>query len=473
MLHKNPFQHGNPVPSEQLKGRNNEIRRIVGRIVTEQSTAITGPFRCGKTSILNYLSNPKKTAELYGEENAHRLIFSYLDICTLDRQSNPAQFWELVLQPLQEKIANSSALSQAYQICQEKRFSTSALEKLFKQADDWRLVLMLDEFNVLLRTPNLNNAEFFGGLRVLASRTEGALTLVITSNISLLQLNQDTQQLNSTGSPYFNIMDEVVLGALSSSAIDELLHQDEIHLDEDDRQFIKEIAGGYPDFLQVAASVLWEIYEDGEEENPLNRRQQAKQELSHKIEETLDKIWQFWLPNTRDAFLAVALAHLKTLDKSLEIEIEERDFSPQWYELKKHGFVEKEDSRGWRVCCGILLDFAQLALENRRDKPAREELARKESRDKPAHEESHAREGDEMRENLFMPSFIILMFIGTFLGERLGYILTHEHFLMLPIFSGAEPLSIYLFKFFCAVSGAVLGYYMAIFLKRKGLPKNK
>jgi hypothetical protein len=45
MQHSNPFWHGNPVPSEQLKSRNKEIRRIVGRLAKGESTIITGSFR--------------------------------------------------------------------------------------------------------------------------------------------------------------------------------------------------------------------------------------------------------------------------------------------------------------------------------------------------------------------------------------------------------------------------------------------
>ena len=102
MPHNNPFFHGNPVPSEQFIGRDTEVRKIVGRIVTGQSTAITGSPRSGKTSILQYLIAPENKSKLYGDDEAEQLIFSYVDACTLEAEIDLTQFWSLALKPLKK-----------------------------------------------------------------------------------------------------------------------------------------------------------------------------------------------------------------------------------------------------------------------------------------------------------------------------------------------------------------------------------
>ena len=112
-------------------------------------------------------------------------------------------------------------------MCQENGFTPFVLEHIIAQAgaDGWRLVCILDEFSDLLYHPVLNCAEFFGSLRSLASRSRGALALVVASRRSLASLSDTTQHFSRTGSPYLNFLDEVILGPLSDREVAELLHR--------------------------------------------------------------------------------------------------------------------------------------------------------------------------------------------------------------------------------------------------------
>jgi len=364
----NPFFYGNPVSPDQFIGRKAEVRRLAGRIVTGQSSAITGTFRSGKTSILDYLATP--SVPLYG---ADTLIFSYRDANTLSIECDQSKFWGYVLEPLQKRIAEmpDSSLSKAYQASKENNFAN--LEELIAQIGNinWQLVLMIDEFDVLLDRPYLNNTEFFGGLRKLASRSRGALVLAMTTNTSLTQLHRKTRPFTS-GSPYFNFLDEIILGPLSDSEVEELLHQGDTNFSDDDRRFLKKITGEHPYLLQVAASALWESYKNGNENDPSKRQQQAKQDFYDRTKATLNDIWQSWLPTTRKAFIAVALIRLETLRTSLKIQPidikeiinEVPGFKQALEELEKQGFV-KYDNGDWRVRPTVFLDFIA-------DQPAQE-----------------------------------------------------------------------------------------------------
>lgn len=365
MSNFNPFFHGNPVPPNQLIGREKELRRIMGRIVNQgQSTAITGLPRSGKTSILEYLKAPA-APDFYGDW-ANQLIFSYVDAFALGGQCAPVQFWTQALKPLEEYLEEyivthspAPALAEAYKTCQQNNFSTSSLERLIAQVRQagLRLVLMIDGFDILLHYANLNNPEFFGSLRSIASRSKGGLALVITGNASLSQLHEATKQFNSTGSPYFNFMDEITLGPLSEADIDTLLHQGDAYFTEDDRRFIKKLAGGHPYPLQLASSILWEEYEHGDDKEPLERQQRVEQAFHNKVATT-------------------------TANKKVGGE--------------KNPLLE---------------------------------------------------------ENLFTPRFLLVTFMGTVVGERIGHVLTSN----LPMFAGGD-FSVFIFKLVCAALGAFGGY---------------
>ncbi len=70
----NPFYYGNPAPPEHFLGRQEELRRIVSRMLGCQSTAIIGEPHSGKTSLLLYLVAPENRKALYGEQNEKQFL---------------------------------------------------------------------------------------------------------------------------------------------------------------------------------------------------------------------------------------------------------------------------------------------------------------------------------------------------------------------------------------------------------------
>jgi len=356
----NPFFYGNPIPPDQFLDRQRELNRAVARIVNRgQSTAIVGEPRSGKTSLLEYLSASEKQAELF-ENVGVRLVFSYLDAETFTGEFSQAQFWEHALFPLCEAITTFSpelSLAKAYEVCQENGFGAFVLERLFAQMvlTGWRLVLRLDEFDSLLYHPVLNCAEFFGSLRSLASRSRGALALVIASRRALTDLNKDTQRFSRTSSPYFNIFSEVVLRPLPNKYIAELLRRGEGRFTANDRRFIVRVAGGHPYLLQVGASALWEAYAEGQV-NRERRWQQVGQDLYGEVALTLENTWGIWPPAMRKAFTSVAMVDIPKMLGQHEFYVlpllrDLCDFGPELRSLEKQGFVEEDESApgGWRV----------------------------------------------------------------------------------------------------------------------------
>ncbi|OQW92907.1 MAG: hypothetical protein BWK78_00135 [Thiotrichaceae bacterium IS1] len=486
MITINPFLHGNPVPPAKLTDRDDEVRTIAGRISTGQSTAITGPLRSGKTSLLHYLSASETQSELYGKD-ATQLIFSALDGYALSSQLNLAQFWEYALKPLQERMNTQPSLStlleETYQNCQQSKFENYEIEKLFDKLTQAKihLVLMIDNIDGLLHHPHLNTPEFWGGMRALVFRSQGALVIIVTANISLNQLTEGTQS-SEFSLPYFNFLYEIVLGPLPEVEVDKLLQQGNTYFTEDDYRFLKELAGGYPYLLQLTASTLWEMYAKGAEKDPIKRYQWALQEVYSKIANTLLKnTWQTWSDKVQEAFLTVSLTQLKEQKKALtwqpSLAVEEWQFYSQesdkhlpkiarltfaLYELQQLGFIVADNNlpNGWRVVPGIFLYFVMGQLNpGHRDEDEMVALPHLQFQDP---------EGGDILKDVFRPLSLFLMFMGTFFMERIVYVMLRQ---VLEFEQSAveNSLSAYLIRFGFALGGAFLGYKLSQFLNASRL----
>jgi hypothetical protein len=380
----NPFFYGDPIPPKLFVGRDKELRRIISRIITGQSTAIIGESLSGKTSILRYLIEPGLRQKHYGTDEEH-LFFSFLDVQTLNDQFNQSQFWEHALRPLHEQIITShhsnTLVAKAYENCKKEDFSVSTLERLFEkmQQDEQHIVVMIDEFDVLLNHATLNHAAFFGNLRSLTSRAR-SLSLLIASRLSLYNLNSQTQQFNPNGSAYFNVFQEIILGPLADTALKTLLSQAGNRFSEEDHTFITKVAGAHPYLLQAAASALWETYEDGEPE-PQQRYTLVGQQLYEDAKLTFDDTWRLWEPTTRMAVIAIALnqwnkarllgdinslkPELRRLEKQGFI-LKEKDYQKRWQQIWKQ--IIRNNSSGYLIYPEVLLwwladELAQAARD--------------------------------------------------------------------------------------------------------------
>lgn len=365
---QNPYISGNPVTEESFINRQRELRRVVSRILNHgQSSAIIGEPRSGKTSLLYYLKATENQEALYGTEK-EKLLFSYVDSLALGSRFTPTTFWQFVLKPIEATLGKGiTDLSEAYRTCMDEACGNFVLERLFAQLflSGKRLVLLLDEFDAFLENDIFHQSEFYGGLRTLASRSKG-LVIVLASRQSLSQLNHGTQEFNRTGSPYFNFLNEIHLRPFSQKAIAQILALAGGRFSNDDRAFIRRLAGGHPYFLQALSSEVWEIYDDGEVEDSEERYKLAREEFYATAKNTLGDIWRLWSPEMRKAFVTVALDEMplmldatNTKFNILGLLESLPTYAPELAELKRRGFI-KEDAKldsGYCVTAKIMLKF--------------------------------------------------------------------------------------------------------------------
>ena len=358
---RTPFIVGRVVPPDKFINRQREICDAVSLLLTGQSLAITGEPRSGKSSLLHYL---KECRDLYGV-GSDRLVFFYADVQSWPDALTRQGFWERAFEPLVQAIRQQtpdSSLLETYAACQREKFGTFGLERFLAQLQEagWHLVLLLDEFDVLLHHPVLNSTEFYGGLRSLASRYGPALTLVIGSRRSLSELNEATQKYTRTGSPFFNFVNEIPLRPFEREEALKVLDQADPPFEEAEREQVLTLAGGHPYLLQIAGDALWQARMGGL--SRIQRWRSVGEELLRAADAGLREIWQGWTPRMRWAFAIIALDEAPLLLGQREFDLEA--LRP-WVEegcrevrrLREKGFIteDAQSPSGYRVTAKVML----------------------------------------------------------------------------------------------------------------------
>lgn len=353
----NPFIYSRAVIPAEFLGREPELRRLFSRLGTRQSTAIIGQPHIGKTSLLMYVLDAKVRQASFGAR-FDRDLFSFLDAQTLHGVHTQAGFWELALAPLADCLQTgqpnySESLVTKYGLAQENKFGTFVVEQLLNElgATGSRLVLLLDEFDDFLSHPVLNSAEFYGGLRSLASRSEG-LVLVIAARRDLEQLNQVTQAINPHGSAYFNVFVELTLGPFSEKAVSELLDRAGDRFNRKDRHYVTKVSARHPYLAQAAAAMLWDADEEGLE--GMARYREAGRKLYRETKKHFADTWNSWTNETRKAATAVALAQIPGLLAehaflASELIKDLDDYRPELEMLEATGLLAERDQREWSI----------------------------------------------------------------------------------------------------------------------------
>ena len=264
----NPFTFGNPIKEpERFYGRKAEIRQIVNRLLSSahESTSIVGERRIGKTSLLYYLSNPEVAVSLGLTPDKFCIV--YVDFQGLT-DITPQRFWQRVLGKMGHSVCDKSLQVACRKLSRQVVFDLFDLEDLFESISNKNLttVLLMDEFEYITQNPNFKG-DFFGGLRSLAIHDGVALIPATRRELVGLCHSEEIK-----GSPFFNIFVNVVLRPFTRPEVDELLTgytQDGLTSAEKD--FIWNLGGGYPHFLQMAGYFLLEGKSQGLTEHELEK----------------------------------------------------------------------------------------------------------------------------------------------------------------------------------------------------------
>jgi hypothetical protein len=353
----NPFIHGRALTPTEFTGRERSLRKIYGLLATGQSIAIIGQPHTGKTSLLKYVFDPNQRQVQTGGM-FERDCFIFLDAQMLRSVETQTDFWQLVFEQLDDhlKACEDDGLDRQidlYRTVVENQFGTFELGQFFAGLSevDIRLILLLDEFDVILSHPKLNSVEFYGGLRALASHS-GGLIVSIAARLNIGELNSKTEEIKPIGSPYFNIFTQLELGPLSKIACAELLERAGSIFTDIDRRFIHRVSGRHAYLFQSAAASLWDVVEEGKEGE--KRYLAAGKGLYRQSKFHFADTWRVWSNATRKAITAIALSQIPQLLAKHDFQVSELidnldDFSPELDNLETVGVIVKDEAGEWRI----------------------------------------------------------------------------------------------------------------------------
>lgn len=241
-----------------FSGRVQAVEQLYSAIITKQSRSIVGERKLGKSSILTHISCPTTLRE-HGLD-PDKFVFVYID---LEGMANITydEFWPELLDrvegalPLGETRLREMTTTLAELM--ELRFMQ--VRRLLRRVEraGLTLVFMMDEFESLAANADFN-ASFYGELRSLAG--ELGVVYLTCSKRSLYDLTY--QNSDTLSSPFFNIFSELQMGLMPRPEAIQLIH----HLTNlaeaepfTDQQidFLIDLAGPHPFFLQVASSYLY------------------------------------------------------------------------------------------------------------------------------------------------------------------------------------------------------------------------
>ena len=338
-----PYIYGRPVRPNEFLGRSSELRAVFNRLRHGESTAIVGDPHIGKTSFLLKVSDLETQKEYLGAA-AESMWFTSLDLHPIGNDYDVRSFWEEVLYGLRESPGDSET-ARLLQKAASSGYARLDLDRLFTNLgnSNRRLVLLLDEFERLLKHRNFQEAAFFALLRSLATRT-GGLSLVTASRISVAAMNLIGRGLLETGSPFFNNVIEIRLRALSDTDIDNLLGRAGGALSLSDKRFVCRLAGRNPFLLQAMCGTLLDT--EGE-----NRQSRAAEDFYERIAFHFDDLWQTMDDATRTTAVILSLIEFggRALGSDFSYgEIEKIDaFGPELRKLAERGLVEQVGV-GWQ-----------------------------------------------------------------------------------------------------------------------------
>lgn len=251
---ENPFYHRGPVRHRRyFFGRAKETRRALRMLSKSQCVSVIGPRRIGKTSFLFHLRDPEvREKHGLGKES----LFVYLDcqgLEDLDKLQLYQWLWKRAKRALEEQgeaegwvenISDFSELRDAMETIQERGY---------------RLAFLFDEFESLATSKSMNGV-LFSALRNLSEELQVTYTTASQMPVGELTYYDDSVLKSS----FFNSFQTVPLKLLEPDEAEKMvlgltkMIGEKNYFSEDELDFVFEIAGYHPFFLQLLCYHLFE-----------------------------------------------------------------------------------------------------------------------------------------------------------------------------------------------------------------------
>jgi tRNA A-37 threonylcarbamoyl transferase component Bud32 len=263
--HDNPFFNRQRITDPAYYwGRAQEIEILYSAILTHQCRSIVGERKLGKSSLLTHLACPASLRK-HGFD-PEQFVFIYVDLEGM-AQITYDELWPEWLDQLAAALPDSQAelRAMAETLVQQPRIRFMQVRRLMRRIERAGLtvVIMLDEFESLAANGDFDHG-FYGELRSLAG--ELGIVYITASTRSLYDLTY--LHADTLSSPFFNIFSEEMLGLLTRSEATTLLQElsslpHDNPFSSDQINFLIDLAGPHPFFLQVVGYYLYAARQDG------------------------------------------------------------------------------------------------------------------------------------------------------------------------------------------------------------------
>jgi serine/threonine-protein kinase len=314
----NPFICGGPVPPSHFIGREREVQIVFDQITSHAlgSIAICGDRRIGKTSLLQYVCHPDILQEWGLSQDKY--LFLFLDSQSIS-EFTPSRFWRRLLTLLLREGKGDLPPEMIEGILAKEEIGHSDFEIVLDEISrrGQVLVLLLDEFEWVIRTDNNNEPttrDFLSALRALMNRTPKALVLVVAT---CRELHELCRPIKFIGSPFDNEFTFRRLRPFTRREIDQLLDNalrgTGIEFTPEERDYICSLAGTHPLLIQLAGSTILEFRMQGLETAPNSELIKAEFEEMARYH-----LSQLWANCSREEQMLLTVLALKRLGEREE-----------------------------------------------------------------------------------------------------------------------------------------------------------
>jgi len=295
----NPFFNRGPIRESRFYfARPKETREVVRLVAGSQNCSVVGPVKSGKTSLLLHLARPNTLAG-HGLSPAQHIpvYLSFEGLGTLAAE----QFFYLIVRELAHQTAGRLTVLRPGLAARDS-LSFLELRDVLDQVEsaNQRLVFLLDEVE-LAEKNSAFDLNFFSALRHVAARP--GVCFVTATDRPLHEIRTADREV---GSPFADLFSVVRLRPLDPDLawqqVNALAQGSAADL-SGDRDFILDLAGEWPYFLQVVA---YEVIEctSGCRALTENERWYVQSRAREQVEPVLSMMWERLSQDQREAALA-------------------------------------------------------------------------------------------------------------------------------------------------------------------------
>ncbi|MDZ7360363.1 MAG: protein kinase [candidate division KSB1 bacterium] len=295
-------------------GRGAELARIYERIkaVRPQSISLVGVRRIGKSSLLKAIHHPVNRRKYL--PNPEEYVFIFMDL-QAKRNVEPAEFFQYIYQELQREYGGRLEVNAAPDYDGLKK-----IVQTFQEAG-LKLIFLWDEFESVTRNQKFG-PEFYAYFRALANNFNVAY---LTSSADQLQSLCHAKEISD--SPFFNIFTNLRLSLFKTEEAKQLIAEPSARAGRPlalYSDFVLEIAGCFPFFIQMACSALFSL--------PKNEKIDYRKAREIFLEEARPHFQEYWEKfDESEKAVVVALASGKKPPR-------EHEFAKK--DLAQAGFVQ-------------------------------------------------------------------------------------------------------------------------------------